>query len=111
MSQAETERVSCHFCKGTGKDPFDQLYRGSSCQVCHGRKEFFMQTPHKRCACCQGSGVAFSSQNTCTACLGRGLISIHEKQFKGICCKICQGSGKDTSTHCPCVVCLGLGEV
>lgn len=104
-----TEKIPCAFCKGTGKDPFGQLYPGSTCQVCSGRKEIYVLTPTLRCAYCHGSGVEFSSQNTCTACGGRGVISLGNKHLKGMSCNLCGGSGMNAQTNLPCVPCHGLG--
>lgn len=107
---SHTKRVTCAFCKGTGKDPFGQLYPGSTCQVCSGRKKIYVSIPHKTCAYCHGTGVEFSMQNTCTACMGRGVISLknREKRKK---CEACGGSGMDNVTTRPCLSCRGLGEV
>jgi len=104
-----TEKVRCGFCHGTGKDPFGQLYPGSTCQVCSGRREFYVASPYATCAYCHGSGVEFSTQNTCTACGGRGVISLGTHHLKGTSCKSCNGSGMNAQTNLPCVPCHGLG--
>lgn len=105
-----TEKIQCAFCKGTGKDPFGQLYPGSTCQVCKGRREIYISAPYQACRCCRGTGVAFSMENTCTACMGRGVISLG-KRLKGRPCGACGGTGMDSVTTRPCLVCGGLGEV
>lgn len=104
-----TEKIPCAFCKGTGKDPFGQLYPGSTCQVCSGREEIYVSAPYKTCAYCHGSGVEFSTQNTCTACGGRGAISLGHHHLKGTSCKSCNGSGMNVQTNLPCAPCHGLG--
>lgn len=105
-----TEKIPCAFCKGTGKDPFGQLYPGSICQVCHGRKEIYIVTPYRTCTYCHGSGVAFSMQNTCTICNGRGVVSLSVQEMKGgKVCQACSGSGMETDTNLPCTRCHGLG--
>lgn len=107
-----TEKIQCAFCRGSGKDPFGQLYPGSTCQVCNGRKIIFILTPYKTCAYCHGSGVAFSSQNTCTVCNGRGVISLKGKgPKKGKSCSICGGTGMEISTNLPCTKCRGTGSM
>lgn len=101
---AHTEKIRCSFCKGMGKDPFDQLYPGS---ICQGRKEIYVLSPYKTCTYCHGSGVAFSSQNTCTVCHGRGVIS---HPARGHVCPECGGSGMDVETNLPCLACQGTGR-
>jgi DnaJ-class molecular chaperone len=107
----DTEKIVCAFCKGKGKDPFDQLFPGSRCQVCKGRREIFVHTPYKTCAYCHGSGIEFSMQNTCTACLGRGVISLGKEHFNGIICNFCEGSGMDIESDLPCTHCKGMGSI
>lgn len=107
---AHTEEVQCAFCKGAGKDPFGQLYQGSTCQVCSGRKVLYIHTPYTTCTYCHGSGVAFSSQNTCTICYGRGVVSL-DAQKKGKICFSCQGTGMGIDTNLPCTSCQGMGVV
>lgn len=106
----KSEKIRCGFCKGTGKDPFGQLYPGSTCQVCKGRKEIYIQAPYKTCVYCHGSGAAFSMQNTCTVCNGRGVVSLETKK-KGKSCSLCQGTGMELDTNLPCSHCRGLGTV
>jgi len=107
----QMKRVSCVFCHGTGKDPFDQLYTGSVCQVCNGRKEHHVHVPFQTCTYCKGSGVAFNSQNTCTICMGRGIISLKNQKEKESLCKTCSGTGKDIETGLPCSFCHGAGGI
>lgn len=104
-----TEKIQCAFCKGTGKDPFGQLYPGSTCQVCNGRKEIYVSAPYQRCTYCHGSAVEFSTQNTCTACGGRGVVSLGHKHLKGSPCHACGGTGMNEETNLPCAPCHGLG--
>lgn len=108
---SHTKKIRCNFCKGTGKDPFGQLYPGSTCQVCNGRKEIYVSTPYNTCTYCHGRGVAFSMQNTCTICNGRGVVSIGKSEVrKGHhTCTACQGSGMEIETNLPCTKCHGTG--
>lgn len=108
----DTQKIRCAFCKGTGKDPFGQLYPGSTCQVCSGRKEIYVSTPYETCTYCHGSGVAFSMQNTCTVCNGKGVVSLGPKETKrGKSCPMCGGSGMEINTNLSCTRCHGRGTV
>lgn len=107
---ANVKKVACAFCSGSGKDPFGQLYPGSTCQVCNGRKTIPILVPYESCAYCHGRGVEFSTQNTCTACLGKGVISISKREAKGASCKFCGGTGMEMETNLPCAHCHGLGR-
>lgn len=104
-----TEKMACAFCKGTGKDPFGQLFPGSTCQVCSGRQIIFILTPYKTCTYCHGSGVEFSTQNTCTVCQGRGVQSVGKERSRKAGCRTCQGTGMAPETNLPCTGCHGLG--
>ncbi len=106
-----TKKIPCAFCHGTGKDPFGQLYPGSTCQVCHGRRDIYILTPYKACTYCHGTGVAFSTQNTCTSCRGRGVISLGNQRLKGIICNACGGTGMNAEMNLPCATCHGLGSI
>lgn len=105
-----TEKLQCAFCKGTGKDPFGQLYPGSTCQVCNGRKVLYIHTPYATCTYCHGSGVAFSSQNTCTVCHGHGVVSLGTQKREKV-CSLCSGTGMEIDTNLPCTGCQGMGAV
>jgi len=105
-----TQKIPYAFSHETGKDPFGQLYPRSTGQVCHGRIDIYFLTPFKTCIYCHGTGVAFSTQNTCTSCSGRGCISLGNKNLVGIPCQICKGNGMDADTNFPCVPCSGLGR-
>lgn len=105
-----TKKICCAFCKGTGKDPFGQLYPGSTCQVCSGRKELRIVAPYATCQYCHGTGVEFSMQNTCTCCGGRGVISLGKKRIKKEnLCLSCRGTGMAVETNLPCLECRGTG--
>jgi len=105
-----TKKIPCAFCHGTGKNPLGQLYPVSTCQDCHGRIEINILTPYKTCTYCPGIGLAFSTQNTCTSCMGRGVISLGNKQLDGIPCQICTGNGMGAETNLPWIPCSGLGR-
>jgi DnaJ-class molecular chaperone len=105
-----TKKLPYAFCHGTGKDPFGQLYPVSTCQDCHGRIENYILTPYKTRTYCPGTGLACSTQNTCTFCKGRGFISLGNKELDGIPCQICTGNGMGAETNLPWIPCSGLGR-
>lgn len=100
------EQISCAFCKGAGKDPFETV---SVCPVCHGMKEHYILKPFSTCAYCKGTGIEFGTQNTCLSCHGRGKVSNHKGKRK--ICNVCCGSGMDHETGLTCKTCHGSGFV
>jgi DnaJ-class molecular chaperone len=67
--------ITCAFCKGTGKDPFNLLSSFATCQVCGGRGDVGITEPAIECAYCKGTGVyPYGSRITCTVCGGKGMV-------------------------------------
>ena len=53
---ARAAKVTCAFCEGTGKDPFDLLSKLSQCPVCSGRGVVVVKMPAVLCVYCLGAG-------------------------------------------------------
>ena len=69
------KKITCAFCKGTGKDPFNLLSELATCQVCLGAGKVEIDEPAIKCAFCKGTGVyPCSSRVTCTVCNGKGMV-------------------------------------
>jgi DnaJ-class molecular chaperone len=99
--------VSCAFCRGRGKDPFDLLSSKAVCEVCGGRGQVTVAEPTFACAFCGGTGVYPGSRLTCTTCMGRGLVTIEEPAEA---CAACLGAGVVAGHSLPCSVCGGKGR-
>lgn len=109
------ETIICAFCKGKGKDPFEIMSKKATCQVCGGRGKVAVAKPDVKCAHCRGTGVGPGSRNVCTACNGRGVISISDlpggKTGGKKVCPECQGSGRAAESDLSCLTCSGRGKV
>ena len=100
--------ITCAFCKGKGKDPFEIMSKEASCQVCGGRGRVAVAQPYVKCAHCQGTGVSPNSRNVCTVCNGRGVVSVVDGKKV---CSECGGSGSAKESNLPCLKCGGKGVV
>lgn len=72
MSKMTT--ITCAFCQGEGKDPFEIMSELATCQVCGGRGKVTVAKPYVKCAHCQETGISPGSRNVCTTCGGRGVV-------------------------------------
>jgi len=100
-----TKILSCAFCNGTGKDPFDLLSSTSDCLVCEGTSQVEIEEPLKVCVFCSGTGKnPLGARVTCIVCGGTGYNHI-ESETK---CTQCKGTGK-SSDKLPCTRCGGKG--
>jgi DnaJ-class molecular chaperone len=104
----EAETVTCAFCRGSGRDPFDLLSDKSRCAVCGGRGRVVIGHPAKSCAFCGGSGVFPRRRLTCTVCAGAGVVTVPEPARV---CGQCLGAGRMSGTFLPCSLCGGKGCV
>jgi len=74
-------QVTCAFCKGTGKDPFELLsgaFHGTriTCTVCNGKGMVTVSKGlTKQCPECKGTGTAIDSGLPCLCCKGKGVIA------------------------------------
>lgn len=111
MSQttSATVQITCGFCKGAGKDPFDLLSEHAACQVCGGTGKVEVIEPVIRCAFCRGSGVYHNTRITCTVCNGKGLVTAPESSTEQ--CLECEGTGTIIDSGMPCLGCKGKGVV
>ena len=127
------KKITCAFCKGTGKDPFCLLSERSACQVCGGAGVVAIMEPAIPCAFCRGTGVhPHGARVTCTVCNGKGKVSVStglsgvaSQRFtvktegasapggKGAmeACSKCKGTGMGTDSGLPCLTCGGKGVV
>jgi DnaJ-class molecular chaperone len=102
-------RITCAFCKGTGKDPFDLLSDLAFCQVCGGTGRVHVEDPAVECIFCKGTGVHPHTRISCTACEGKGSVT-HNKDSSERCPK-CDGKGRKVNENLPCSNCRGKGFV
>ncbi len=89
----EEERVlvTCAFCSGKGVDPFGIMSRLSTCYVCKGKKELWVEKPFKECIFCGGNGIApRGGRNHCAVCGGAGIVNVKEPS---VVCPDCAGTG------------------
>lgn len=102
-------QITCAFCKGEGKDPFDLLSALAICQVCHGIGRVEVKDPLIKCPYCGGTGVyPRNGRVTCTVCYGKGSITI-----KGLTelCPDCRGTARVKDSDLSCVRCRGKGLI
>ena len=100
------EELTCAFCGGRGRDPFDVMSSLSTCCVCGGDGKVRVQAPAVACAHCRGTGAVKTL--TCTACGGRGFIP--HPVSPTVSCSLCKGSGDDASAPAmACLKCRGTG--
>jgi len=111
MSQttSATARITCAFCKGKGKDPFDLLSELAVCQVCGGRGKVEVKEPAIKCVYCNGSGVYHNTRITCTVCNGKGVVTSPKSPTEW--CPKCEGTGTTIDSGMPCLKCKGKGLV
>ena len=111
MSQTTSVKpeITCAFCKGTGKDPFDLLSELAICQVCGGTGHVEVEEPAIKCAFCKGTGVYHDSRVTCTICNGKGMVTAPKGET--IQCSECNGTGAAIDSGLPCLECKGKGVV
>lgn len=104
-----TKAIDCRFCKGKGIDPFGIMSKLAYCQVCKGNKKVEVIEPFVDCKFCKGSGVYPASRMSCTACSGKGVVSVQSKDGKE--CPNCNGSGIDPIRGASfwCFECHGSG--
>jgi len=102
------ENVTCSFCGGTGRDPFNIMSHLSTCCVCHGKGIVEVESPYEACAHCRGTGAI--KRLTCTACGGKAFVVAATGPT--VPCPECGGTGDDPSAPpMPCVKCHGRGRV
>ena len=102
------EELTCAFCGGRGRDPFDIMSYLSTCCVCGGRGKVQVHAPAVACAHCEGTGAIKTL--TCTTCGGRG--SVHLPSLPTVSCSVCKGSGDDASAPAmACLKCRGTGLI
>lgn len=100
------EELTCAFCYGRGRDPFDIMSSLSTCCVCGGSGKVRVKAPAVVCAHCRGTGAVKTL--TCTTCGGRG--SLHQPSLPTVSCPKCLGSGDDASVPAlACLQCRGTG--
>jgi len=111
MSQTTSAatQITCAFCKGKGKDPFNLLSEHAACQVCGGTGKVEVKEPAIRCAFCKGSGVYHSTRITCTVCNGKGVVTAPKSPTEW--CPKCEGTGTTIDSAMPCLKCKGKGVV
>jgi len=101
--------ITCAFCKGTGKDPFDLLSELALCQVCGGTAKVYVEYPAIECAFCKGTGVHPHTRISCSVCEGKGSVTHNKGNDEQ--CPECNGKGHKVSENLPCSNCGGKGFV
>jgi len=97
--------ITCAYCNGTGKDPFDLLSAISPCMVCDGTAKVEIEEPMKECVFCAGTGKnPLGARVPCIVCGGKGK-NYCESDTK---CIKCNGTGK-WNDGLPCTNCKGKG--
>lgn len=108
LDPAVFEELTCAFCRGRGRDPFDIMSSLSTCCVCGGSGKVRVQAPAIACAHCRGTGAVKTL--TCTTCGGKGAV--HRPSLPTVLCPVCQGSGDDASAPAmDCLQCRGTGRI
>ena len=102
-------QITCAFCKGKGKDPFDLLSELAACQVCSGTGKVKVEGPAIKCAFCRGTGVYHDTRVTCTICNGKGMVTAPKGPTDQ--CPDCNGAGATRDSGMPCLKCKGKGIV
>ncbi len=102
-------KIRCGFCDGSGKDPFHVLSDLSTCQVCGGTGQVYIEGPAIPCAFCRGTGAYHTARITCTVCGGKGMVTALEGPTTQ--CPECQGTGTATGSGLPCLTCHGKGVI
>ena len=102
------EELTCAFCGGRGRDPFDIMSSLSTCCVCGGTGKVRVCAPVVSCAHCEGTGAIKTL--TCTACGGKGSVS--RPTLPTVPCPVCGGTGDDASAPAmACLKCRGTGWI
>jgi len=100
--------ITCAFCKGKGKDPFDLLSDISRCQVCSGTGKVEAEQPAIKCVFCKATGVYPNTRLTCTVCNGKGMVTVKGATEE---CPTCKGTATAIDSGLPCSTCGGKGVV
>lgn len=97
--------ITCAFCGGKKKDPFDLLSPVSYCLVCKGSGKVEVEEPVTRCIFCSGTGKnPLGARVACIVCGGKGYYPCKSSLI----CSSCKGSGK-SNDGLPCPRCCGKG--
>jgi DnaJ-class molecular chaperone len=100
--------VRCDLCRGSGKYP----WWTSICRACKGKGTFWIETPIRICAFCQGTGMQpyTRSELHCLACDGKGVVRVIEPSKE---CPLCHGTGLTMFTRpvLACGMCKGQGVI
>jgi DnaJ-class molecular chaperone len=102
-------QVTCGFCEGTGKDPFDMLSELATCQVCEGTGRVRIEEPAIKCAHCKGTGAFHGTRITCTVYNGKGRVTVSKGPTEQ--CPECKGTGTVIDSGLPCLGCKGKGVI
>lgn len=103
--------LTCAFCKGKGKDPFEVPSKLSNCQVCNGRGTVQVVEPVEICPACAGIGIYKHHRLPCAVCKGKGQIHrIHGKDRTDG-CKPENKEMIDIETGLPCISVYDLGSI
>jgi DnaJ-class molecular chaperone len=100
------EELTCTFCRGRGRDPFDIMSSLSTCCVCGGSGKIRVQAP--AIACAHYRGTVAVKTFTRTTCGGRGSVRL--PSLPTVSCPVCKGSGDDAFAQAmACLKCRGTG--
>jgi len=102
---APTETISCAFCGGKGRDPYDVLSPLSRCEACKGEGKVTVFVPHVRCSYCRGTGSHKTFR--CLVCSGTGVVPAPTGATRT--CPSCRGYGAEIPSGMVCLRCNGRG--
>lgn len=69
------KEITCAFCQGKGKDPFQVPSKLSDCQVCLGKgTNTFANIALETCGACRRTGIFAHHRLPCSVCKGKGVI-------------------------------------
>lgn len=101
--------ITCIFCQGQGRDPFELLSELATCQVCGGRGKVEIAEPTIPCRYCHETGISpLGARLTCIVCGGKGRVSMGEN---AVACTQCGRTGRTKDSGLPCTQCGGKGVI
>jgi DnaJ-class molecular chaperone len=101
--------ITCRFCQGRGRDPFNLLSELATCQVCGGRGKVAVAEPTIPCGYCHWSGISpLGARLTCIVCGGKGRVTMRGNTVG---CAQCRHTGRVKDSGLPCTQCGGKGLI
>lgn len=105
------KKITCAFCKGKGRDPFEVPSKLSNCQVCIGRGVVQVVEPVEICPACAGTGIYKHHRLLCAVCKGKGQLHYILGKDRTYGCKPENKEMLDIETGLPCIGAYNLGSI